>query len=253
MRAFLKKEWMELIRSGRLLLLLLLFILFGIMNPAIAMLTPWLTELMAEQLAESGLILTEVTVDAMSSWIQFYKNFPIALILFVLLYSGIFTAEYQKGTLVPVVTKGLSRRRIAAAKMILLLFTWTALHFLCYGITYGYNAYFWDNGIAEHPLLGAVYCWLFGVWVLAWMLFFSAAAETSTQVLLGTGAAVLGVYVLSLLPKPGKMLPLKLLEGPSLLSGNTVPGDYYASIWTACGMAAVCLLLVFPCFDRKKL
>lgn len=253
MRAFLKKEWLELVRSGRLLLLLLVFILFGIMNPAIAMLTPWMTELMAEQLAETGFVLTGVTVDAMTSWTQFYKNFPIALILFVLLCSGIFTAEYQSGTLIPVVTKGLSRRRIAAAKMILLLFTWTALHFLCYGITYGYNAYFWDNGIAAHPLLGAVYCWLFGVWVLAWMLFFSAAAETSTQVLLGTGAAVLGVYVLSFLPKPGKFLPVKLMEGPSLLSGNTVPGDYCASIGTACGMTAFCLLSAFLCFDRKKL
>ena len=117
MRAFLKKEWMELVRTGRLLLLLLIFILFGIMNPAIAKLTPWI---MVEQLAESGLALTAVTVDAMTSWTQFYKNIPMALGVFVLLHSGIFTTEYQKGTLIPVVTKGLSRPRIAAAKTILL-------------------------------------------------------------------------------------------------------------------------------------
>ena len=124
MTAFLKKEWMELVRTGRLWILLLLFILFGIMNPAAAKLTPWMTEIMAEQLAESGFVVNAVTVDAMTSWTQFYKNIPMALIVFVLLSSGIFTAEYQKGTLIPVVTKGLSRRRILAAKASLLFGTW---------------------------------------------------------------------------------------------------------------------------------
>lgn len=253
MRAFLKKEWMELVRTGRLLLLLLILILFGIMNPAIAKLTPWMMEIMVEQLAESGLALTAVTVDAMTSWTQFYKNIPMALGVFVLLHSGIFTTEYQKGTLIPVVTKGLSRPRIAAAKTILLLGTWTVLFFLCYGITYGYNAVFWDNGIARFPLLGAVCCWLFGVWVLAWMLLFSIAADTSTQVLLGTGGVVLGIYVLSLFPKLGNVLPVKLLDGMSLLSGNAFPKDYYASMGIACAMAAVCLLLAASCFNRKNL
>ncbi len=44
--AFTKKEFMELIRTGKALLLMILFILFGIMNPAIAKLTPWLLETM---------------------------------------------------------------------------------------------------------------------------------------------------------------------------------------------------------------
>lgn len=253
MKAFLKKEWLELIRTGRLWILLLLFTLFGIMNPAAAKLTPWMMEVMAEQLAESGLTLTEVTVDAMTSWTQFYKNIPMALIVFVLLSSGSFTSEYQRGTLIPVVTKGLSRRKIAAAKAILLLGTWTVLYVLCYGITYGYNAYFWDNSAAHHLLMGALCWWLFGMWVLSWLLLFSAAADSATQVLLGTGTVVLGAYVLNLFPKAGRLLPLKLTDGLALLSGNALPEDYYPGIGTACGMAAVCILLMFPCFDRKKL
>ena len=38
--AFGKKEWMELVRSGKFLVLLILFCLFGIMNPAVAKLRP---------------------------------------------------------------------------------------------------------------------------------------------------------------------------------------------------------------------
>ena len=46
--AFLKKEWMEQLRSGRLLICGLLFLFMGIMNPATAKMTPWLLELLSE-------------------------------------------------------------------------------------------------------------------------------------------------------------------------------------------------------------
>ena len=51
MIAFWKKEWLEQLRSGKLIILGILFVLFGIMNPAVAKLTPWLLEAMADSLA----------------------------------------------------------------------------------------------------------------------------------------------------------------------------------------------------------
>ena len=83
--AFLRKEGMELIRTGKIWILLIIFILFGIMNPAIAKLTPWMVETMSDSLAESGMVLTEVKVNAMTSWNQFYKNISMALIIFALM------------------------------------------------------------------------------------------------------------------------------------------------------------------------
>ena len=88
---FMKKEMTEQLRSGKLMILGILFVLFGIMNPAVAKLTPWLMELMAESLAQSGMTVTEVTVSALDSWVQFFKNIPMALLAFVLLEGGIFT------------------------------------------------------------------------------------------------------------------------------------------------------------------
>ena len=73
MFAFMKKEFTEQLRSGRLILLGLLFVMFGIMNPAIAKLTPWLLDIMADSLAESGMIVTDVKVSAMDSWVQFFR------------------------------------------------------------------------------------------------------------------------------------------------------------------------------------
>lgn len=253
MRAFLKKEWMELCRTGRILILLLIFTVFGIMNPALAKLTPWLMETLSESLADTGLVTTVVTVDAMTSWGQFYKNIPTGLIIFVLICSGSFTAEYQKGTLIPVVTKGLSRRKIVLAKALMISAAWTALYFLCFGITYGYNAYFWDNGIAHHPFFAAALTWLFGVWVIALLVFFSAVAQNGTQVLLGVGGVVLGGYILSMFPKLRTFLPIKFMDGMSLLQGTEHPADYYVSIAAAGIMMFLCMVLAVVFFDRKRL
>lgn len=253
MRAFLKKEWMELCRTGRLLILLLIFTLFGIMNPALAKLTPWLMETLSESLADTGLVTTAVTVDAMTSWAQFYKNIMVGLIIFILLCCGSFPVEYQKGTLIPVVTKGLARRKIVLAKSLMILAVWSVLYFLCFGITYGYNAYFWDNGIADHLFFAAALTWLFGVWVIALLIFFSAVAQSSMQVLLGTGGVVMGVYLLNMLPKLSTLLPVKLMDGMSLLQGASNPGDYYTGMAAAGVMIFLCMILAVVCFDRKRL
>ena len=253
MNAFLKKEWMEWNRTGRSWILMLVFVLFGIMNPALAKLTPWLMEALSDSLADTGLVTTAVQVDAMTSWTQFYKNIPIGLIIFILIVSGNFTAEYEKGTLIPVITKGLSRRSVLAAKAVFLYGSWTVLYAVCFGITYGYNAYFWDNGIAGNLFFAAAYTWVFGIWTVALLIFFSAVSKSSSQVLLGTGGAALGVYLLSVFPKLDAFLPARLLRGLDLLQRAKSPGDYHANIAAAGLMVLLCMVLSVGCFDRKQL
>ena len=132
--AFMKKEYLEAARTGKLMILMLLFVLFGIMNPAIAKLTPWLMEMMSDTIAESGLIVTDIQVDAMTSWTQFFKNIPMALIAFVLIFSDIFTREYRSGTLLLILTKGLSRYKVVLAKALILLSLWTFGYGICFAV-----------------------------------------------------------------------------------------------------------------------
>ena len=83
--ALMRKEYMEATRTGKIMIIILLFVLFGIMSPAVAKLTPWMMKMLSDSMAESGLIVTNVQVDALTSWTQFFKNIPIALIAFVYL------------------------------------------------------------------------------------------------------------------------------------------------------------------------
>lgn len=251
--AFLKKEMMEQIRSSRLMILGLLFLAFGIMNPAIAKLTPWLMEMMAETMKESGLAVIEIKVDAMTSWTQFYKNVPMALIAFVLLLSNIFTKEYQSGTLILALTKGLERYKVVLAKAIVLISTWTTGYWLCYGVTYVYNAYFWDNSIANHLGIAAVYWWLVGIWTIAMMILFSVIGSSNSTVLLGTGGVFFAVYLLSLIPKLKEYMPTELMGGMSLLMGATEPGDYIKALVLAGITTVMCFIVSIPLFNKRKL
>ena len=105
--AFAKKELMENWRTGKIITLSALTVIFGIMNPLLAKLTPYLVQTMSTTLAESGISVQKITVDATTSWTQFYKNIPMLLIFFLLLFSGIWTSEYQNGTIINLLTKGL--------------------------------------------------------------------------------------------------------------------------------------------------
>ena len=251
--AFFKKELLESARSGKLMILGVLFFAFGLMNPAIAKLTPWLFEIMAEDLAESGMTVTVVTVDALTSWTQFFKNVPMALIAFVLIYGGIFTREYESGTLVLMLTKGLARYKVLLAKAALLLSFWTLGYFLCFGITYVYNDYFWDNSVAKSLMPAVLNWWLFGLWVLCLAVLFSVLAKSSSAVLLGTGAGTLGAYLISLLPKAKAYTPAYLMESAPLLLGAENSGAYAKSAVVTAVLCIACIAVSVPIFNKKEI
>ncbi len=251
--AFIKKECMEQLRSGRLWITLALFVLLGIMNPAVTKLTPWLLEVMADSLAESGMIVTDVKVSAMDSWVQFFKNMPIGLIAFVLLQGAIFTKEYSSGTLVLSLTKGLERYKVVISKAGVLLAIWTVSYWFCFGITYLYNSYFWDNSVAQNLLLSVVCLWLFGVFVISLMTLFSTISASNTGVLLGTGIIILISYIVGLLPKANKYLPTRLMDGNSLIYGMVQSKEYIAAMIVTAIASVICFAVSIPIFNKKHL
>ncbi|MFT4146037.1 MAG: ABC transporter permease subunit [Mobilitalea sp.] len=251
--AFFKKELMELIRSGRLTILLIIFVLFGIMNPAIAKITPWMMETMAGSLKDTGLVVTEVKIDAMTSWTQYYKNLTMALIIFALFVSNTFTKEFQSGTLVLVLTKGLSRFKVVFAKTASMLMLWTLCYWMCFGITYGYNAYFWDNSITPHLFYGAFLSWLFGIWILILIVIFSTLVQSNTSVLLGLGGTLIVLNLLNMFSSVKKYLPIKLLDGLSLLMKGSSVADYNMAVLITIISSMIFVGCSIIVFNRKMI
>jgi ABC-2 type transport system permease protein len=199
------------------------------------------------------MVVTEVTVTAMDSWVQFFKNIPMALIAFVLLEGGILTGEYQSGTLVLSLTKGLKRHQVLGSKAMVLTLLWTVCYWLCFAITYGYNAYFWDNGIAKNLLFSVLCWWVFGLWTIALLVFFSTVSMANTGVLLGTGGVAFGSYLVGMLPKVSKYLPTHLTDGNSLIYAAAETDAYTVALIISAVTALACFVGSLTVFNKKQL
>lgn len=253
MIAFMKKEFLEQIRTSKFIILGILFVLFGVLNPAMAKLTPALMEMLKETMSQSGLIVTEVEVTAMTSYEQFYKNIPMVFIIFVIMQSNIFTKEYQSNTLILALTKGLERYKVVTVKTIVLVSLWTIYYAVYFLITYGYNEYFWDNSIANNLFFSVFIWWVFGIWVILLMVLFSSICNTNTGVISLTGCVVFASYLLSMIPKIKEYLPTTLMDGYSLTKGVTAVEDYIVSIIVAVIIGVVSYVASILMFNKKSL
>lgn len=248
--AFLKKEFMEMARNGRFVTLGIIFTLFGIMNPAIAKLTPALMKMVSESMEETGIVLGDVVINDMTSWTQFYKNIPMALIIFLVMFSGIVTAEYQKGTIIPMLTKGVSPVTVFLSKYTAVLLTWTMGYALTFFITYFYNEYFWGNA-AEHIVYTAVCSYVFGAFLISVMMLMSVICEGNTSVVVATAVIFFLIYMLGMIPDLKDYLPVKLMASNELMVGKSASSDYTISMVVTITISVICTAASCVLIRRK--
>lgn len=251
--AFGKKELMEHAQGGKAVLLLILALFFGVMNPAIAKLTPWLMELMSDSMESTGLSVTAVKVDAISSWTQFYKNVPMFLVIFMLIFGGVLTKEYQSGTLINMLTKGLSRGKVIAAKASVLSVIWTASYWIIFAVTYAYNTYFWPDTNVSSPAFAALGCYILGLWLISLLLLSSVPTSSGTGALGITAGFFALLYLLSIVPALTEYLPPHLMSGMSILTSSSKPSDYLPAMSICLALTTLQYIFAVLCFNKKSL
>lgn len=242
---FTRNEFLALVRSGKVTVLLIVFSIFGILNPALAKLTPWMLSLMSETLTDQGVTIGTIAVNALTAWTQYFKNMFMEYVLLLALFGGIFASEYQSGTLVNILTKGLPRWKAAVSKCFVVFICWSVCSWLTFGITFGYSAYFWGNAGIQHLGLAAFCVYLLGLWLLSLELAFAARCSSGMNALLCTGAVYAAIFALGLLPACAPWLPVRLNDAFALLTGDLAPADFARAIAVSSalilGNAALCL------------
>ncbi len=248
-----KRETRATFRGAQGYGLLGMFLIFAISNPVLTILTPMLMEALSDSFAELGMEVPQMAVNALASWSQFFDNISLVLIVFHILLSSIFTRDYHSGRLIIPVTKGLSRRALLLSKTAWLLILWTAGYALSVGVTYLINGILWDNGIVPHltPVLLAWY--LFGVWTIALMVFFSVVFRNSALVMLGTGGVVFICYLIGLLPRIGRYMPTALMDVSAIMPQSESSPLPLLTYLIPLGLAALAMGVSVPLFDKKRI
>jgi len=249
--AFTKKEFYEIWCTYKFFIMISVFLLLGLMNPITAKITPQLLD----SFMPEGMNITMAEPTALDSWMQFFQNVPqMGLIVLIIIFSGVMTNEFSRGTLVNLLTKGLSRSTVILAKFTMAITVWTLSYILCFVVTYGYTAYFWSNkGISNIGL--SVFClWIFGVLILAMIMLGEVLFRNNHGGLLFTCVLVVVLMLVNILPNLQKYNPISLAsKNMALITGDIPVSDFTGSI-VICGVATIIFIAsAIVLFNQKQI
>jgi ABC-2 type transport system permease protein len=249
--AFTKKEIMESIRTYKVLIMLMVFMFFGMLAPLIAKLTPKLLE----SLMTDGIQIVVADPTAFDSWAQFFKTISqLGFIVVTILFSSMMANEFNQGTLINIFTKGLPRSTVILSKFTVASIIWTFSYLISFSLTYLYTAYFW-SGTEIDNLLSSVLClWLFGILLLAIILLGGALFRSSYGCLMFVVSFVAILFLLNSLPNLQIYNPVELIsKNMTLLGGDKVPKDLNTSILTSILLTVLSIITSIGVFDKKQI
>lgn len=254
MRAYLsftKKEFLGNLRTYKLLIMFLVFLLFGMLGPITAKLTPKLLE----TLITEGITITLPEPSAFDSWAQFFKNVSqMGLFVVVILFSGMMASEYSHSTLINVLTKGLRRSTVVLSKFTATSIIWTGSYLLCFLMSYFYTEYFWPDDKVINLFFSVFYLWVFGILLLAVIMLGGVVFRNSYGCLLFTGGFVVLLYLLNIVPAIQKYNPVALISSNmALLKGQSLPMDLLPSLLISIAAIVILIISAIGMFNKKQI
>lgn len=237
--AFTRKECVEALRTYKAFILGTIFLLFGFMNPIAAKVMP---ELLDSFLPE-GMILSLPEPVALDAWMQFFKNASqMGMAVLLIIYSGITANELSKGTLVNMLTKGLSMRTVVLSKFTGATLFWSLSYGACVVITGFYTAYFWEDHQLPHLGLALIAMWFFGELIIALVILGGILTKSVIGSLLFSGLTVVILLILGINPSLGSYNPITLVSAnAALILGNFLVEDFISSMFVCSALIVMTL------------
>lgn len=247
--AFVKKEFTENMKNYRFLIMFAVFLIFGITSAFLAKFTP---EILSALAADMEMSSEPVALDA---WKQFYKNISgVGFSAFIILYGSCLSGEYSKGTLVLMVTKGLSRKAVILAKYTVAAILMTISYWISYAATYGYTAFLWKDVSLPNVAFAALALWIAGFLYLSILMIGCVIFRQTFTGILFTGGIVAVISLLGIIEPIAKFSPFILTtKNIDLISGEITLSDFMIPAVVSIVISILGLLLAIRLFNKKQL
>jgi ABC-2 type transport system permease protein len=242
---------MDYLRNYKAMILIIVFAILGIMSPLSAKFMPDILK----EFMPAGMSIKIPEPTNIDSWTQFFKNVSqMGSIVMVIIFSGMMSSEYEKGTLVNLVTKGLPRKTIIAAKYTIALVLWTISYWECFFITWAYTLYYFPQGKTTNLTLAVFGFYLFGIMLISIVTLGAISFKNTYSSLLFTASFTVMLFIINLFPKAVKWNPLQLASSNiNILQGTLVFSDIKYSLVTLV-LTIVCAYgLSIKIFNKKLL
>jgi len=223
----LKKELREGLRTPKAVVLTLIFLFFGILNPITAR---YINEIISSAGGIEGFRLPDPTwIDA---FMQFYKNSQsICFLALILTFMGTVVNEKRSGTMVLMLSKGAKRGTFIYAKFSAAAIFYTIAYVIGASVTVLYTYLLFDNVNPDKLTLALLVYWLTGLFYIAVAMLASVLAKTVTSAAIISLAGYFLVSAMGAIPQIKKFTPSFLTEtSSSLLTGKGWPDGAYLNI-----------------------
>jgi len=246
----LRKELLELSRTYRLLAVVALLVVWGLISPLLAKLTPEMMRLIPGGEAFLALIPPPTIADAVAQYVKNQSQFGVIAAL--ILAMGAVVGEKERGAAALILSKPLSRGAFLAAKALALALAFGA------GLALGgAGAYYYTALLFGAPSLGGWLAlnglmWLFFAVYIALALLGSVVARSQAM----AGALAFGALIvvggLGSVPRLGEWMPSKLLSWGSSLALHQ-SGAAWPALAASLALIAAALLAAWAIFRRQEL
>lgn len=247
----LQKELLQQWRTRRVLVVAVVFLLFGLFSPLLARFTPELLRSIegAEQFAD--LIPEPTTADAILQYIENLTQF--GLIIALLLGMGAVAGEKEQGTASILLSKPLPRGAFVLSKFVAQAAVYL-LGFLLAALAAYYYTRFLFEPLAIGPFLfGNLLLW---VWLLCYASVTLLGSVLGRTTGMAAGFALAGVVLLLLagsLPMVGALFPGGLLAWASQLGLDSTISPNGGALAGSIVVIVVCLVTAVAIFEQQEL
>ncbi|KRK78590.1 ABC transporter permease [Companilactobacillus nodensis] len=248
---FIRKELLESWRSYHLLIIAVVFVIFGIEGPLMAKLTPEILKMASG----SGMTIKMTDPTSLDSWQQYYKNMTqIGIYVLAVIFSGTISGEVSRGTLINLVTKGLPRYSVVLAKYIVAYFQWCLALVTAFFINWVYTAYYFSDNKSPNVLTGLWPLLIFGSMFVAVTIFGSALGKSNYLGFLTAVVAFIFLTLLNLFKDVKRYNPISLVtDNMSLVKGTEKISHIMPAVWITILSAVVLVYLAVLLLKHKKL
>ena len=164
----------------------------------------------------------------LDAWKQFYKNISgVGFSAFIILFGNCLSSEYSKGTLVLMVTKGLSRRAVILAKYTVAAALMTVSYWIAYAAAYVYTALLWKDICLSNVTFAAFLLWIIGFLYLSILMIGCVIFKQMFTSILFTGGIVALISLFGMIEPIAKFNPFILTsKNVGLISGKIIPAEF---------------------------
>ncbi|MHB8571905.1 MAG: ABC transporter permease [Candidatus Dormibacteria bacterium] len=244
----LRRELLELWRTGRLPIVAVVFLLFGFSSPLLARYTPDIVRMASSALAVN--VPNPTTRDAVD---QFIKNLTqVGALAAILLTMGSVATEKEAGTAALVLVKPVRRGTFLAAKFSGIALAIAVMAMVCGLGAYAYTAILFDTLPLPGFIAACLVMWL-GLVEIASVTFLG-----STLLRSAIPAAVFGIValvvagILGAIPHIGPYTPFGMNDLARSLALSQPPGHWVGPLFANAGYALVALAASWFIFRRQE-